>query len=682
MEKNFYGRQHELRQLSRIFTNSYPKDACLLGPPGIGKRTLLEKAKEKFFSEPHKDMLLVERTFLNDDTSEKFFSDTLIQLHQQLNNAVWDGFLSRDILNEILSLPEKNNLLYALEKTLEKLKAKKVPVKIVFIFCSFESLIGTDKHDRSAIISFLDKISSNNVSAMNVNVLLVSDTDPKVIADPVIHSGSRFGLAYKNIPLHCFDNEQMKQYFADFPQGTPDITVQNAVLKHLGRYPSLLCEFRDFLDDGQPVTVKQVLDFADNLDNSSLFHRLCTLMCRHFVNRENTISCLNTARDYFTGGSSSGSMADVYKFGLVDKTNEGNYTPLTEYLTSEEFGESKFLKYLTGGTAQSAKSSLPSDTVISWLHLSDLHVSEEFDTTMLMEQYKKLAEVIHPSFLVVTGDFRDKAANTKFDLAREFLEKILTIFHLSKEDVFMIPGNHDCENADTYMKRRIKKITTAVDSNYAVINNHINDLYERFGAYDSLCKDFYAGYPNDERFKNPSRTHLLNYKNKLQILCINTALISDGDRNHKDITDPDGITNAMNNRNTRIPTIMIGHHAMEAIYPSIQSRVKTAMQNYQISAYLHGDTHKSGSESVIPTNLDEQTPSISCGKSTPKSGDNYSDVGAVYYEWKNDNRVYVRWYKWYHSENPHIFKLDEDRNNNAPIGKYLSFAMKIPNNTA
>ena len=39
-------------------------------------------------------------------------------------------------------------------------------------------------------------------------------------------------------------------------------------------------------------------------------------------------------------------------------------------------------------------------------------------------------------------------------------------------------------------------------------------------------------------------------------------------------------------------------------------------------------------------------PSITCAKSAPQSGDSYSDIGVVYYEWRNDGNTYVQAYRW------------------------------------
>ena len=48
----------------------------------------------------------------------------------------------------------------------------------------------------------------------------------------------------------------------------------------------------------------------------------------------------------------------------------------------------------------------------SWLQLSDLHIFDYTDWNIMKEAYKRLAKVVHPDFLVVTGDFRHNSIIT------------------------------------------------------------------------------------------------------------------------------------------------------------------------------------------------------------------------------------------------------------------------------
>ena len=275
--------------------------------------------------------------------------------------------------------------------------------------------------------------------------------------------------------------------------------------------------------------------------------------------------------------------------------------------------------------------------------------------------------------MIVTGDFQDKKAETDFTFAEAYLNEILSFFGVTKENAYLVPGNHDTNEATPSERRIIKSVTKDIANHYFCYDEHLKKLYARFSSFDSFCKGFYANV-RDERFRKPSRTKLLVWNDKLNLLCVNTALISDGKRDHLEITDLSGMEQALKRRKASLPTIMLGHHALSSLYPSHVARIEDFFRTYDISAYLHGDIHKS--EDAIGARIDPThvRPCLSCGKSAPKSGDNESDVGAVYYEWRNDGKVYVKWYKWYTEGDKR--KLDEDRSF-GPEGEDYSFPLII-----
>ena len=45
---------------------------------------------------------------------------------------------------------------------------------------------------------------------------------------------------------------------------------------------------------------------------------------------------------------------------------------------------------------------------ITWLQFSDLHILKSVDWNLMMDSYRKLAERLHPDFIVITGDYRHK----------------------------------------------------------------------------------------------------------------------------------------------------------------------------------------------------------------------------------------------------------------------------------
>lgn len=279
----------------------------------------------------------------------------------------------------------------------------------------------------------------------------------------------------------------------------------------------------------------------------------------------------------------------------------------------------------------------------SWLHISDLHVFHEADTTLMQDDYRELAKIISPKFLVVTGDFRHKRYMTDFSPALDYLESLIKIFAFDKKDVFLIPGNHDANYYDGREDAISDICLQSEEGNYNVYSKYL--LNKGFCDYDSFVREFYRGTDViDSRITAPSGVHCVVWNNLINILLVNTALISDGEK-HGQILDINALSQCQININ--LPSIMLGHHGIDSLYPCYAERVKGVIDRRKVSAYLHGDSHRYMNHPILQISTPNRTvPSITCAKSAPQSGDLYSDVGVIYYEWKKDDNVYVQAYRW------------------------------------
>lgn len=285
--------------------------------------------------------------------------------------------------------------------------------------------------------------------------------------------------------------------------------------------------------------------------------------------------------------------------------------------------------------------------IARWLHLSDMHVMNEADTNLILKAYERLAKEFSPDFIIITGDFRHKKLSCNFKRTLCFLEEIIKIFHVEKENIFIVPGNHDVND---YPERNIAiaEIVQKIDDNYNIYIQHINKrttLYNGFIEYKKFVKTFYKNSTvNDERIKKIGKPFNIVWNNKLNLLHINTALISNGEK-HQEIIDINAITQLQVNK--ALPTIMLGHHGLESLYLSHQDRIKIWIHDNFVSAYLHGDIHKYEHKPIHPFPLSNNAiPQIACGKSVPQSDDHYSDIGIVAYTWREDNNTYVDAYNW------------------------------------
>lgn len=305
---------------------------------------------------------------------------------------------------------------------------------------------------------------------------------------------------------------------------------------------------------------------------------------------------------------------------------------------------------------------------ITWVQLSDLHIFDSTDWDLMLEGYRKLSERIHPDFIVITGDYRHKKYeyNKDYSHTLEFLEEMVNIFKVKKEDVFLIPGNHDVEEYE-FREESIRTIVEKIESDPDVYKKYLNkklSLDTAFESYEAFIRKFYGDEVTDDRVNNPEKIICLPWRNMINIIMLNTALISDGNKEHGEIIDINALSKITINKEK--PTIVLGHHDFESICESHRERMISIFEKLNVKAYLCGDAHKEEIKSIEKYDvISERVPCIICGKSAVQAGDDYSDVGIIEYNWEDDGFVYVRPYKWGKKYNfikadDFIYDIDKD----------------------
>ena len=101
---------------------------------------------------------------------------------------------------------------------------------------------------------------------------------------------------------------------------------------------------------------------------------------------------------------------------------------------------------------------------LTWLHLSDLHltakpkgqdwtvksINQDSVIDSLLKAIDKLLiqKSIKPDLIFITGDLVYSGKPDEYQVAEEFCEQLLTITGLSKQQLFVVPGNHDVDRTE------------------------------------------------------------------------------------------------------------------------------------------------------------------------------------------------------------------------------------------
>lgn len=284
---------------------------------------------------------------------------------------------------------------------------------------------------------------------------------------------------------------------------------------------------------------------------------------------------------------------------------------------------------------------------ISWLQISDLHIYDSTEWNLMLDSYRELGKVVKPDFIVATGDFRHFRKQPKYDNALEFLNQIVHIFGISKCDFFLVPGNHDVNDFE-FRKECIRTIRSEIDTNPDIYCEYMQDdnkdLRQSFQDYSEFIKLFYADEISDNRLNNPSDIINFTWRKKINIIILNTALISEGNEQECQIVDIKSLSKIKKNR---LPTIVLAHHDIKSIALAQTSLLSTILNNLNTKVYMCGDRHIVQKESLENYHIPNTTiPIIVCGKSAIENGDSYSDVCVIEYTSNEDGNVYVQVYRY------------------------------------
>lgn len=300
------------------------------------------------------------------------------------------------------------------------------------------------------------------------------------------------------------------------------------------------------------------------------------------------------------------------------------------------------------------------DSMIQWLHISDLHMKntddadqQNFYNTLLKDCCERR---IRANFIVVTGDLHDFRSHNGYEATQLFLYKLTDVLGLNIEkDLFIIPGNHDVD-ADAELRQHLDWPSDQ-DSDYPHVSvthpSLIQNLLKDFKGYRAMASALLPMYQaNNSNYQDPASVHVRIWRNKINILHLNTALLSNGERDHAEAVDINSVCGEQIRLQLKngLPTIVIGHHSFHDLYRSIKDRLVQAFNQTNVWAYLAGDKHQTnyqGDEYLIDRKIGINAwPNIVAGKTSAAIDDDYSEPGAVLYCWDELSTVTVTHLSW------------------------------------
>ena len=231
---------------------------------------------------------------------------------------------------------------------------------------------------------------------------------------------------------------------------------------------------------------------------------------------------------------------------------------------------------------------------LRWLQLSDIHFQyDNCDTQWLRDmlpEYLK-EEKVKCDFMVITGDLLYKGQGNYKDVA-EYIDDIANIVEVEKENIFIIPGNHDLK------RNSIRKCILGG----IIASNNIKDAVDNLpdDVVDSLIndqKDFW-NFHNEylSRHDDYENLHFVDERDNFNIINLNTCLLCGSEQQREEgilsINTKRLIQELKKVKGSQKVNIAIGHHGLECFNDKEQEILIDLFDDYDIDLYLCGHMHK------------------------------------------------------------------------------------------
>ena len=237
---------------------------------------------------------------------------------------------------------------------------------------------------------------------------------------------------------------------------------------------------------------------------------------------------------------------------------------------------------------------------IKWLHLSDIHFNyKNYESHSLREDFLKRIQSLDQTepftHLFITGDILNGNAKADEETV-EFVKKLMEIMKLTKDSVFIVPGNHDHDRTVTqavlqrlFNGKKKKDHSSVIDS---IKDEDVAMLLESHKNFNDACSRIF-----DEKDFVWSKPHFITLKDNISVINLNTSWLDIDSSSNKDflrigsrllqleMTDKSGqLSQSLN--------IAIGHHTLGDMIPEERKRVLDQFKRNNIGVYFCGHRHK------------------------------------------------------------------------------------------
>jgi predicted MPP superfamily phosphohydrolase len=259
--------------------------------------------------------------------------------------------------------------------------------------------------------------------------------------------------------------------------------------------------------------------------------------------------------------------------------------------------------------------------MLTWLHISDLHfrASQAYNANVVLKalltdvQERIQKDGLRPDFVAVTGDVAFSGQPQEYKLAAEFLDKLLSMTGVPKEQLFLVPGNHDVDRK--LVTARAKTIGAGLTdrdklSTFLATDRQRELIMNRFKAYARFVNNYLGQRFDDERYFYVRRWNMAG--RQVAVLGLNSAWLCGSDKDKSDglLIGERQARAALEQAESASLRIALLHHPFDWLREFDQSGSATMLMD-QCHFVLHGHLHRTATAQL--TSPDGSAMILACG---------------------------------------------------------------------
>ena len=240
---------------------------------------------------------------------------------------------------------------------------------------------------------------------------------------------------------------------------------------------------------------------------------------------------------------------------------------------------------------------------ISWIQISDLHLNKRGAESQRIRT--KLLEYLRDThlsvdYLFVLGDLR-YAPEGSFDQGIvAYIESLMETVGVSTEHLFIVPGNHDVNRANSERSNAVKGFWRKKNDQREYYNYREGVIYEDIltGAYSGLeefrgiIDNIYKTCPERiQLYHTIDRPHFCVETEDLNIIHVNSALFYDNEHQDNLLIGRESFFNALSEIDCGKPTIVLSHYSFDYLDRIEQITLYELLTDYNAKIWLSGHSH-------------------------------------------------------------------------------------------